>query len=145
MNKKIYPSKYTDKKVTAAQYLCDEIMERMALKAGKTLPYKYWSTDQWNKLYKWQIVAANDLLLEADCVSIMTFLRSLAGKKILSLGQKKQILDGINKTTKVIVQAVKAGVPNKNGDVFLEDVVIEMVIDDINSYETKVSLWEKLS
>src|SRR6185503_11058667 len=94
MSKAIYPSKYTDRKVTDAQYLTDEIVEKIARKEGKALPYKYWNTPEWSKVFRRQIGEANKLLKEVDCVAIMAFLRSPKGKHIISLGLKKQILDG---------------------------------------------------
>lgn len=136
MSKKIYPSKYTDSKVTDSQYICDEIMERIAKKDSKTLPYKYWNAPQWNKVFRRQIAAANALLSEAECLTIMNFLRSSKGKNIYSLGLKKPILEGCKKIQGVDV----AFIHMDEIDPFIDDTIEEEIITS----EPKVSLWEKL-
>lgn len=144
MSKKIYPSKYTDKMVGASQYLADEICERIAKKDGKSLPYKYWNLPQWEKIYLHQVTAAAKLLQECSVVVIMTFLRSVKGRNIYSLGLKKQILAGVA-TIKLVDDIIRN---NETAIYTTDDDSIIEEFDNIKEYheETKssVSLWEKL-
>lgn len=144
MSKAIYPSKYTDRKVTDAQYLCDEIIERIARKEKKTLPYKYWNLPEWNKIYRRQIGEANKLLKQASCVAIMNFLRSKNGKYIFSLGLKKQIIDGVKNLSVVVVNKdeVPAEIQGLKEDFIIIDEHIS--IEENESVEPKANLWEKL-
>lgn len=144
MSKAIYPSKYTDKKVTDAQYLCDEVCERIAKKEGKTLPYKYWSAPAWNKVYRRQIAEAAKLLRESDCVSIMEFLRSKEGRKIYSLGLKKAILEGVKKNNKSTVVNCEQNLNNIVVDDYVEDMPEEELdTEEVASYIYR-SPWEML-
>lgn len=140
--KKIYPSKYTNEKVTAHNFLCEEIMERIAKKAGKTLPYKYWYSNEWAKIYKRQVTAAGQLLQEADCLSIMNFLRSKDGQKITSLGLKKQILEGCSKYTNTVIDCEPAEYIEIDHTIF--DGIEDISEDETLPSEAKPSLWEKL-
>lgn len=144
--KAVYPSKYTDKKIGPSQYLADEIMERIAKKEGKTLPYKYWSLDQWKKIYLHQVTAAGKLLQECDPVAIMAFLRSVKGRKIYSLGLRKQILAGTreyNTSTTICIELpeIKEIETLYNEEIFTdEDIEVDMEYNKRGD-----SLWEKLS
>ena len=135
--KAVYPSKYTERKVGPSQYLADVVMERIASKEKKSLPYKYWNNSEWKKQYLHQVTAAGKLLREHDCLSIMEFLRSPKGRNILSLGLRKQILDGVRALQK-----------QKNISQALYEIEDGLIIDDIEedakSDEPKASLWEKL-
>jgi hypothetical protein len=137
-NTKKYKSKYTEKMVTAAAFLCDEIMERIAAKEKEKLPFRYWKTERWKQDFLRQIGEANKLLKVADVLSIMTFLRSPRGKLVYSLGLKKIILEGASKYMAIrdFVDKVEE-VPD---DVFLYEELEEVPKDPIES----VSLWEKL-
>ena len=139
MSKAIYPSKYTDRKVTDAQYLTDEICERIARKEGKVLPYKYWNLSEWNNIYRRQIAAANKLLKDTDCLYIMSYLRSKRGQQIYSLGLRKEILAGANQF--VVAHAVS------NPHLSYEDNLLPDLIEEEieqSSGESKTSMWEKL-
>jgi hypothetical protein len=94
-----YESKYgAEGLITAAQFLAEEICQRIAKKENKVLGYRFWQKPEWKKIFQRQIVAANALLKEKDCLQIMSFLRSSKGKWILSLGLKKPILEGCKPT-----------------------------------------------
>jgi hypothetical protein len=145
-NKQIYPSNYTERKVTASQYLTDFIMERIAKKDKKVLTYKYWNDPAWKKIFLRQLGEATKLLKEANCVAIMAFLRSVKGRNIYSLGLKAQILAGAKEFIVVVAKVANAGTPNLNSDVFSEDIIIEAAIES-GTPEHKnpsISLWERL-
>jgi hypothetical protein len=94
---KKYTSKYlADSEVTAAQYLCEFIVERIAKKEGATLPVKFWATAKWGKTFVRQIAAANKLLKTHDIRDIIAALNHPKGKWITSLGAVKQIEEIIN-------------------------------------------------
>lgn len=62
MSKKVYDSKYTDKKVTAAQFLAELMIVRLAAKEKIKLEQKFWNDPKWSKQFKWQMTLANNLL-----------------------------------------------------------------------------------
>lgn len=62
MSKKIYDSKYTDKKVTASQYIAEKMCERSAAKQGKVLNRSFWGDKEWLKYFRYQQGLANKLL-----------------------------------------------------------------------------------
>lgn len=142
MSKAIYPSKYTDRKVTDAQYLADEIMERIAKKEKKVLTYRYWNDPQWKKIFLRQLAEANTLLKEVDCVAIMAFLRSVKGRNIYSLGLKKQIIAGAHECMEKYINKIVGSPIYDINDEFISDITDEDII--IESSETKVNMWEKL-
>lgn len=133
----VYISKYTERKVTAPQYLADFIMERIAAKEKTVLTYKYWNDERWKATYLAQLAHANALLKEASIVSILDFLRNhYRGKQIFSLGLKKNILQGC-----------KEGPKHSNGIIVHDDVMEDLSsleVDDEENNSNKRSLWEKL-
>lgn len=146
MSKKIYPSKYTDKKVTDAQYLTDFIMERIARQDDEILPYKYWNLPKWNKIFLRQLGEASKLLATLDCKAVIEFLNSRNGKKIYSLGMKKPIIDGAQQYMQIKVDVICKNIElmEKYGEEYLlyDDEVSDS--DEISS-KPKASLWEKLN
>lgn len=131
--------------ITDAAFLVEFIAERVAVKEGKNLPIKFWSTLQWKKWFSWQIVAANELLAEGlTCVQIMAFLRSKAGKNILSLGQKKLIVEGAARLQPVHFNTSQVEV-NTEDDFILESITINTFTgEETLEYKKDTSLWEKL-
>lgn len=142
MSKQIYPSKYTDRKVTDSQYLTDEIMERIAKKEKKVLTYRYWNDPAWKKIFLRQLAEANALLKEVDCVAIMTFLRSVKGRNIYSLGLKTQILAGAREYMKKYINETVGSPIYDVNDEFVKEIPDEEIV--IESSKTKSNLWEKL-
>jgi hypothetical protein len=140
---KEYQSKYTEDKITAAQYLVDIACERIAKREKETLPREYWRLDKWLKHFKRQIIAANALLKEFSCKEIVDALNSYRGKNIYSLGLKKPISEIINsnkikglKADQVIVDDMWT---EKDEDVFNVDYHGESF-----RANKKKSTWEEL-
>jgi hypothetical protein len=90
-DKNQYKSKYSDQYVTGAQYLAEFICERIAEKDGKKLPYKFWNTEEWKKIFQLQIIKANELLKVYRVGVILKALQLPQAKRIYSLGLKKAI------------------------------------------------------
>lgn len=59
---KNYDSNYTDKKITAAQYIAEVCCERKAKKEGKKLPQNFWNLSEWKVFFLRQHTLANKLL-----------------------------------------------------------------------------------
>lgn len=62
MSKKIYDSKFSDKKVTAAQYIAQLMCERKSKKDGVKLTGAFWNDKEWKKFFLYQVSLANNLL-----------------------------------------------------------------------------------
>src|SRR3972149_4018284 len=89
MNQKtIYNSNYTNKKVTAANYLIEILFEKIAKREKKELPQKFWNHSDWSKQYKIQIIHANTLLKEFPISVIIAALNDQQCWKITSLGAR---------------------------------------------------------
>jgi len=80
-----YDSKYTDKKVSAAQVVTEKICESIARKNKKVLPIKFWELPEYNKIFKRQIIAANKLLKVFSCEAIIKALSDPQTKWMYSL------------------------------------------------------------
>lgn len=92
MTKK-YKSKYgADSDITAAQYLVEFMMERIAKKEKTTLPFKFWNIPRWNKVFRMQIKYANELLSEYSEEEVFAALKTKQGQRIFSLGAKKTMI-----------------------------------------------------
>lgn len=90
---KKYKSRYgADSDITAAQYLVEFIMERIAKKEKTTLPYKFWNIPKWNKQFRMQIKYANELLAEYSEQEVFGALKTKQGQRIFSLGAKKTMI-----------------------------------------------------
>jgi hypothetical protein len=83
-----YTSRYTDKLITAAQYLAEMMCERQAKKEKKDLCKQFWNTDYWIRPFKTQLRFANQLLKIYSCEAITNALKSNQGKNIYSLNAK---------------------------------------------------------
>lgn len=77
-----YESIYSDRKVSAAQYIAELVCLNRANKLGIDLPIYFWNSPQWKQFYTLQLIHANKLLKEFDEASIIKFARQ---KKIWSL------------------------------------------------------------
>lgn len=145
MNKK-YKSRYgADSDITAAQYLVEFIMERIAKKEKTTLPFKFWNIPRWNKVFRMQIKYANDILRDYAEEDVFAALRSKKGQHIFSLGAKKTMIvplieDG--KRTKHVPPSTE------KTEELLDDDMISGVIDldsgNINKEKQLKNLWSKL-
>jgi hypothetical protein len=136
MSKKTFTSKYTDRLVTDAQYICDEIMERLAGKDNEILPYKYWTVFRWKKIFLWQLIAANKILKEVDVISVMAFLRSKKGRNIYSLGLRSQIVEGAKNF--IIVRE------NTLEEEISMDILVDLPDIDVKVETKNKTLWEQL-
>lgn len=139
-----YTSKYgANGSIGAPQFLVEFIMERIAAKDKRNLPVKFWSHEDWKKIFLAQINHANKLLKAASCVEIMNALRHKDLRAIYSLGLKKQILDKVKQlsiNTDISVDCIQ-------GDVLVDDWIEQIPDNEIIIDEPKtkqVSLWEKL-
>lgn len=83
--KSTYSSKYTDRKVTAAQRIAEIMCENLARKEHTALPFKFWNTPKWEKHYKVQLLAANSLLKLYCAEAIFCGLRDKRASNIYSL------------------------------------------------------------
>lgn len=83
--KSTYSSKYTDRKVTAAQKMAEIMCENLARKEHSALPFKFWNTPKWEKHYKIQLFAANGLLKLYSAEAIFRGLRDKRASNIYSL------------------------------------------------------------
>ncbi len=70
-----YSSKYTDKKVSAAQKLAEFICERQADKQRKALTYRFWNLPEWKAVFLNQLRAAQSLLKLYTPEAIMAVLK----------------------------------------------------------------------
>jgi len=84
-------SKYTDRKISPAQYLAERICERIAKKEKKTLAHKFWNTDYWKPIFMMQVVKANELLDYYNFAEIVKALAKPRASYIYSLGAKAQL------------------------------------------------------
>jgi hypothetical protein len=86
MNKKQYPSKYSNgKSVSAAQYITEIICENKAKQDGKDLHYRFWVTPEWDKYYRNQIASAHSLLKKYSDIAIVKSLKNPKASRIYSL------------------------------------------------------------
>jgi hypothetical protein len=60
--KTTFTSRYTDKPITAAQYLAERICERIAQREKTDLPFKFWNQTKWKRTFLYQVQIANGLL-----------------------------------------------------------------------------------
>jgi len=90
-----YKSIYSDKEVTAAQYIAEFMCQKRAISLNIDLPLKFWLVDHWKKYYIYQIQLANKLLKKYSDKSIIKALRSDKAKNTFSL--KSQFIERIIK------------------------------------------------
>lgn len=84
-DKSRYKSKYSEKYITAAQYITELVCENMAAKNNKALPVKFWNLPDWYGVFKRQLQLANSLLKIYDEQAIIKALTSKEGRKVWSL------------------------------------------------------------
>lgn len=84
-----YKSPSTGDFCTPAQYIAELICQKQAKheKLG-TLPYKFWNTPKWKKIYIRQVSLANKLIKEYGEEPVIKFVSSKTGSKTISLGAR---------------------------------------------------------
>jgi len=120
-----YKSPSTGDFCTPAQYIAELVCQKQAKheKAG-TLPYKFWNTPKWKKIYIRQVSLANKLIKEYGEEPVIKFASSKAGSNTISLGARnvrsdiekiKFLLDNAPKrdTIEVIESAKGSFAPRK--------------------------------
>ena len=80
-----YSSRYSDKSVTAAQYITELICEHKAAKEGKDLYYRFWNNAEWSRFFRNQVSTANKLISKYGDKAIIRALNDYRCKKIFSL------------------------------------------------------------
>lgn len=91
MSEKLYDSKYGGGQITAEQFLVEFICSRQAAKSKKQLGYKFWTSPEWKKEYRKQILFANQLTKVYSVKAILAALNSDSCKWVTTLGAKKQL------------------------------------------------------
>jgi hypothetical protein len=84
--KQVYTSRYTDRKITAAQRIAEIVCEKLADKEKKVLTDKFWNKPEWEKVYKQQLYLANSLLKLYSAEAIIAALRDKRAYDVYSLG-----------------------------------------------------------
>lgn len=74
--------------VADAQYLSEQICERIAKKQETFLPYRFWQKPEWKKMFIQQTVQATRLLKEYSVFVILDVLKDYRARKVYSLGAK---------------------------------------------------------
>ena len=84
-----YTSPSTGEYCSAAQYVAELICQRQAdrEKLG-TLPYKFWNKSKWKTKYIRQVASANKLINEFGEGPVISFIKSKAGNRVISLNPK---------------------------------------------------------
>jgi hypothetical protein len=70
-----FTSRYTDKSVTAAQYLAERICERIAQRDKVDLSFKFWNQTKWKRTFLYQVQVASGLLKIYRAEAIIAALR----------------------------------------------------------------------
>lgn len=83
--KKLYDSKYTDRKVTAGQYVAELMCERKAKKEKVKLQEKFWEQKEWKQFFLFQLRLANSLLKQYNETTLIQALMSADLKWCFSL------------------------------------------------------------
>jgi hypothetical protein len=84
--KAVYTSKYTDRKLTAAQKIAEVICEKQATKRAEQLIYRFWNSPKWEKEFKTQLFFANSLLKLYSLQAILAGLKDKRAYGVYSLG-----------------------------------------------------------
>lgn len=85
LKKTRYNSRYSDKTVTAAQYITELICEHKAIIDKKDLYYKFWNNKEWSKFFRNQVTTANKLITKYGDKAIIRALNDCRCKRIFSL------------------------------------------------------------
>jgi len=80
-----YKSKYSQKSVTAAQYVTETICEHKALREKKDLYYRFWINKEWSRFFRNQIATANKLIEQYGEKAVIRALNDGRSKRIFSL------------------------------------------------------------
>ncbi len=108
-----FTSRYTDRKVSAAQIAAELVCEKTA---GKDLPYQFWQSEPWTKFFARQVIFANALLKVYSPEVLLKVIRSL--RKINSLGARKFLVPLLEKEQAILDKykelAVQMGYPEEN-------------------------------
>lgn len=152
MDKK-YKSRYgASSNITAAQYLVEFIIERIAKKEKITLPFKFWNIPRWNRIFRMQIKYANELLKDYSEEEIFSALKSKKGERIYSLGAKKTIIVPLIEELKTKKEFIsnKDSIATATLNDWIDDDMDEDVLrksvnkkDEIALQKTK-NLWSQL-
>lgn len=110
MSKKTYDSKFSDKKVTAAQYISQMMCERKANKDKVKLDKSFWGKPEWKKFFLYQLTLANNLLKIYPEGAIIQVLSNPKYKWVWSLNTK-QVLAEFEKIAKIEEKPVIEEVP----------------------------------
>lgn len=81
----MFTSKYTDKKITAAQLIAERLCELIAAQKKTSLVQQFWQDDLWKKVFSWQVVLANRLLKKWSQQALLEALSMPENKRITSL------------------------------------------------------------
>lgn len=81
-----FSSRYTDKKITPAQFIAEKLCENKALGEGKELPPRFWAKKEWAKYFAYQVTLANSYLKKypVECI-----VKAIRVSKVYSLRNYK--------------------------------------------------------
>lgn len=108
--KQVYESKYTDRKITAAQKMAEIMCENLARKEHVALPPKFWNTSKWEKHFKSQVLSANSLMKLYSVEAIFRALRDKRAERTYSLNAP--FLDDVLKGKQIEVEREAAALAN---------------------------------
>lgn len=99
MGKKVYDSKFSDKKVTASQYVAQEMCCRKAKRDGIKLEGSFWNNPTWRKFFLYQNSLACNLLKIYHEGALIQALSLPALKWVWSLNTKQflKALEGVER------------------------------------------------
>lgn len=81
-----YPSRFGGGWLTAAQYLAENMCDRIARRDRIVLRDRFWTSGRWERSFRLQITHANRLLGRFSVEAILAGLRTTEGRRIYSLG-----------------------------------------------------------
>ena len=94
-------SKYTDKKISPAQYLAEIMCERRAQQLEVDLVDNFWQSENWKKYFQYQVISANKLLKKFPIEIILKALNDKSCKKVSSINSP--YLETVCKKTRIEV------------------------------------------
>lgn len=104
-----YDSAYGGGQITAAQFLAEFMVARLARVKGVRLPLKFWNLPAWKRTYRLQLLHAYSVLKLYSPEAVSRALRSPEGKKAFSLNapwldalfqaeQEKQLVSAVSES-----------------------------------------------
>lgn len=81
-----YPSKFSNKKITAPNYLVELLFLKIAKREKKEFPRQFWNLPEYNKKYRLQLVHANKLLKKYNVGVIALAINDKRCYNLTSLG-----------------------------------------------------------